>query len=177
MYRVKDVMTEDVLTCGLNDPLETAARIMSERGCGCVPVVDIEMRVAGLLTDRDALMALLRHQKALSDVTVKEACTHTVICCQPEDTLERAELLMRVNHVRRLPVIDPDRALVGVISLTDLARHVEFSDMADRTGLSPRHIAVVLAETSGVRRVPPPEEHRRGHETGPHPIVEPFFHG
>lgn len=175
MYRVKDVMTEDVLTCGVNDSLQVAARIMRERGCGCVPVVDAQTRVEGLLTDRDALMSALRLQKGLAELAVGEACSRNVICCLAEDTLERAELLMRVNHVRRLPVVSPEQTLVGVISLTDLARHVEFSDMDDRTGLSPRHIAVVLAETSGVRR--PPEDQRRNPEAAPHPVVERFFHG
>ena len=92
---------------------------------------------------------------SLRDLHVADACSRGVICCDAEDALERAEVLMRVNRVRRLPVMSPARKLVGIISLTDLARFVEFSVGSEWTGLSPRHIAVVLAETSGVRRASP----------------------
>jgi CBS domain-containing protein len=171
VYRVKDVMTDEVESCRMDDCLEKAAGIMKERGCGCVPVTDEAGHVVGLLTDRDALMCALRLGRGLADLPVSEACSRTVICCQAEDTLERAEMLMRVNHVRRLPVVEPGRVLSGVVSLTDLARHIELSAVDGGSGLSPRHIALVLAETSGVRRSPAPEEN------GPHTNVEPFFHG
>ncbi len=156
MYRVKDVMMDEVATCRPDDPLETAVRIMRDKGCGCVPVVDGRMRVVGLVTDRDAVMCALALLRSLRDLRVADACSREVICCEPEDALERAEVLMRVNHVRRLPVLGSDRRLVGIISLTDLARFVEFSVGSEWTGLSPRHIAVVLAETSGARRRPGP---------------------
>ena len=177
MYRVKDVMTDEVLTCRPDDPLEAAVQIMKERGCGCVPVVDADNRVVGLVTDRDAVLCALRERKPLSGLRVAEASTHGVISCDAEDTLERAEVLMRVNHVRRLPVVGRDRALVGVMSLTDLARHLELSETEGCTGLSPRHIAVLLAETSGVPKPVPTADHKRSRDTGPHPIIEPIFHG
>lgn len=177
MFRVKDVMTDEVVPCQADDSLESAVRIMSDRGCGCVPVVDAAMRVVGLLTDRDALLCALREGRPLSGLRVSEASTHGVISCQADDTLERAEVLMRVNRVRRLPVVGPDRVLVGVLSLTDLARHLELSEAEGSTGLSPRHIAVLLAETSGVRQPVGTGEHKRTKENGPRPIIEPIFHG
>lgn len=169
-------MTDEVISCRMEDSLERAASIMKERGCGCVPVIDEAGDVIGLLTDRDALMCALRLGKRLADVPVAEACSRTVICCEAEDTLERAEMLMRVNHVRRLPVVESRRRLSGVVSLTDLARHVELSAVEGGSGLSPRHIALVLAETSGVRH-PPASEADHAQSSGPHPGVEPFFHG
>ncbi len=177
MFRVKDVMTDEVIASRAGDSLESAVRIMEERGCGCVPVVDAANKVVGLVTDRDAVMCALREKKPLADLRVSDACTHGVVCCDATDTLERAEVLMRVNHVRRLPVLGPDRVLVGVMSLTDLARHLELSEGEGCTGLSPRHIAVLLAETSGVRQPPVTLEHTRNRENGPHPIIEPIFHG
>jgi len=177
MFRVKDVMTDEVITCRPEDSLETAVQIMNDRGCGCVPVVDAAMRVVGLVTDRDALLSVLREKKSLAELRVSEASTHGVISCDADDTLERAEVLMRVNHVRRLPVVGPDRVLVGVMSLTDLARHLEISEADGCTGLSPRHIAVLLAETSGVRQPAVAREPLKVREKGPHPIIEPIFHG
>lgn len=178
MYRVKDVMTDEVISCEPEDTLESAVRIMKDQGCGCVPVVDAEKRVVGLVTDRDALMCAMAGKKSLSELKVAHASTHEVVCCGAEDTLERAEALMRVKHVRRLPVVGERRELVGLISLTDLARHVELLVSESGTGLSPRHIAIVLAATSGVRRVPlPGHDNERGRENRPQPIVERFFHG
>lgn len=176
MYRVKDVMTDEVLTCRLDDSLDRAVAIMRDRTCGCVPVVDSHGRIEGLLTDRDALLAALGSGLSLADVPVGQACTRPAICCEPADSLERAETLMRVNHVRRLPVLDDERRVVGILSLTDLARNIEFSPVAGCSGLSPRQIAVVLAETSGVRKLSPPDD-TRAREDAPRPIVEPFFHG
>ncbi len=152
MYRVKDVMTDDVATCGPEDTIESAVRIMRDRGCGCVPVVDAAGRVMGLVTDRDAVMCALERGRTLADLKVTEAGAREVVCCGAEDPIERAEALMRANHVRRLPVLGEHRDLVGLVSLTDLARHVELSTIEGGGGLTPRHIALVLAQTSGLPR-------------------------
>ena len=177
MFRVKDVMTDEVITCGPDDSLVTAIEIMRERGCGCVPVVDASNRVVGLVTDRDAVMCALRQGRSLRHLKVRDACTRSVITCEMDDTLEHAETLMRVNHVRRLPVLGPARTLSGLLSLTDLARYLELSEAGGGGGLSPRRIAVLLAETSGVRRPIAALDRTRARSSGPHPIVEPIFHG
>lgn len=177
MYRVKDVMADEVLAARSEETLEQAVTRMRDRACGCVPVTDGQDRVVGLLTDRDALLAALRVGKPLGEIPVAVAFSSPAVCCEASDSLERAETLMRVNHVRRLPVIDADRRLVGIHSLTDLARNIEFSPVAGCSGLSPRQVAVVLAETSGVRKLSPPDESRARDDGSPRPIVEPFFHG
>lgn len=169
MYRVKDVMTEEVITCRLESSLELAVQSMIDRGCGCVVVVNDAMKVVGMVTDRDALICALRRRLRLGAIRVSAACSRRPICCEEDDTLERAEMLMRANQVRRLPVVGPDRVLVGVISLTDIARHVELSVGGGSTGLSPRDVVMVLAETSGVHRAMPPRRHR--------PAIEAYFHG
>lgn len=177
MYRVKDVMTDEPAACGLADSLETAVQIMRDRGCGSVPIVDASKRVVGLVTDRDALMCALAHGKGLAELRVEDAASRDVVSCDLADSLERVEMLMRVNHVRRLPVLGLNRELVGVISLTDLARNVEVSPVEGASGLSPRQIAVVLAETSGGRGLISTAEHRRNAKAAPHAIVERIFHG
>ena len=177
MYRVKDVMTEDVISCEPGATLESAVRIMKDPGCGCVPVVDGTSRVVGLVTDRDAVLCALNRGKSLKELRVSEACSRDVICCEANDTVERAEMLMRINQVRRLPVVEDRRILIGVISITDLARHAEMVLSETGTGLSPRQITTVLAATSGVRRPPRQSPANPGREAEPHPISESFFHG
>jgi CBS domain-containing protein len=176
MYRVKDVMTDEVASCGLKDSLETAVRMMSENACGSVPVVDANLHVVGVVTDRDAVLCALREGQALRDLRVEQAASREVVCCDVTDSLERAETLMRVNHVRRLPVLGAGRELVGVLSLTDLARYVELSPVEGCSGLSPRQIAVVLAETSGARARSSTGTGRSA-ANGARPIVELIFHG
>ena len=177
MYRVKDVMTEDVISCEPGDTLESAVRIMRDRGCGCVPVVDGASRVVGLVTDRDAVLCALRQGKTLTELQVSEACSRDVICCEATDTVERVEMLMRINQVRRLPVVDR-RVLIGVISITDLARHAEMVLSETGTGLNPRQITTVLAATSGVRRPESCSPADSGREDEPHhPIGGSLFHG
>jgi CBS domain-containing protein len=159
MHRVKDVMTAEVITCRPESSLELAVQSMIDRGCGCVVVVNEARRVEGLVTDRDALVCAARCRLRLAAIRVSAACSRAPICCEEDDTIERAEMLMRTNQVRRLPVVGPDRVLVGVISLTDIARHVERSVGGGSTELSPRDVVVVLSETSGVHRARPPRRH------------------
>jgi CBS domain-containing protein len=151
MFRVQDVMTAKVRTCRLSDNLSDVAQAMLERGCGAIPIVDDDSRIAGIVTDRDLLMACLMHGRALHETRVEGACARAVVCCHATDALEWAEELMRANRVRRLPVIDERRRVVGILSLSDLARHIEVVATHAGSSLSPRQIALVLLATSAER--------------------------
>jgi CBS-domain-containing membrane protein len=144
-------MTSNVRTCRLSDTLQDAAQMMREHRCGAIPIVDDASKIAGIVTDRDLLMAALVQGRALHETSIESAGTRAVVCCQPTDALEWAEELMRANRVRRLPVVDAARRVVGVLSLTDLARHVEVAAARPGSSLSPRQIALVLLATSGER--------------------------
>jgi len=119
---VGELMTRDVRTCAPHDALDTAANLMWTCDCGCVPVVNETGRVIGMLTDRDICMAALTQAGPLSALRVESAMAKYVHWCKPEDTLLTALDLMRSHQVRRLPVVDDDGGLVGIISLNDLIR-------------------------------------------------------
>jgi CBS domain-containing protein len=151
--RVRDVMSGKVMACGAEEPLSSAARIMWEGDCGFVPVLDFATgRLRGVVTDRDACMASYTQGKALAEIPVLTAMTSRVHTCRADDPVEHAEDAMAQNRVRRLPVLDADDRLVGVISLNDIARRAVRDgparmreDVADTLGQICQHRAHVLA--------------------------------
>ncbi len=121
--RVRELMQTEVRACREDDALAEAIRIMAERDCGFVPVLaaDGSRRVVGVITDRDACLAIQRLGRLPGEVLVESVMTGTPRCCHPEDTLADAEAIMRSAQVRRLPVVDEAGHLRGVLSLADLA--------------------------------------------------------
>ena len=119
--RVCDLMTQGVATCAVTDDLAEPARVMWEKDCGCVPVLDAARRVVGMLTDRDVCMAAYTQGKPLREIRVSSAMSKALHACHPDDMLEEAVETMRREQVRRLPVVDETGLLVGLVSLNDLA--------------------------------------------------------
>jgi predicted transcriptional regulator len=118
-------MASDVASCVPTDSLHIAAKVMWERDCGCVPVVDHSNVVVGIITDRDICMGAYTQGRSLHLIQVKDVMGSSVVSCEPDDDLITAEKLMRDNKVRRLPVCNVDGKLTGVISLSDIALEAE----------------------------------------------------
>ncbi len=119
--KVEQIMNRNVKACRLQDSLNKAAQIMWEEPCGAVPVVDEQSRPVGFLTDRDICMAAYTQGKPLEALRVEMAMSRKVVLCRAGDDLGSAAQLMQQNRTRRLPVINPDGTLVGLLSLDDLA--------------------------------------------------------
>jgi CBS-domain-containing membrane protein len=110
-----------------------------------VPVVDDRQHVIGILTDREACMATYTQSKAPQHIFVQEAMAHEVYACLPDDNLAEVEEIMRKHRVRRLPVIDLDGHLVGLISLNDLARESVRQQTRVQKDLTPQDVSATLA--------------------------------
>ena len=119
--KVEQIMNRDVKVCRPQDSLNKAAQIMWDEPCGAVPVVDEQRRPVGFLTDRDVCMAAYTQGKPLEELRVEIAMARNVVSCVAEDDLGSAAGLMRQKRTRRLPVINSDGTLVGLLSLDDLA--------------------------------------------------------
>jgi len=119
---VQNLMTKNPKCCRSDESLKTAAHIMWECDIGSIPVVDREHRVVGMITDRDICMAAYFQDRPLSEIQVQQAMASTIVACRPDDDVKTAERLMRDKQVRRIPVIDRDGHLLGVMSVNDLAR-------------------------------------------------------
>ena len=125
--RIEKVMTHEVYTCRQDDSLEHAAQLMWDRNCGCLPVCTFDgaTRVVGLITDRDICMCALFQHKPLAELRVSQAMSKEVRACKPGDSITAAEKVMAEAQIRRLPVLDDEDSLIGIVSLSDLAREAE----------------------------------------------------
>ena len=122
--RVAQLMSRHPVTCNVNGSVNEAARLMWEHDCGAVPVVDDDGNVVGIVTDRDICMAAYTQGEKLCAIPLASAMAKTVTCCRPEETIEAAEATMSRNQVRRLPVVNAESHIVGLLSISDLAREV-----------------------------------------------------
>ncbi len=155
--KVEDVMTHDPQTCGPEDDLATAANVMWDLDCGCVPVVGEERRIVGMVTDRDACMAALLNGKPLHELRVGAVMSRDIATCKASDDLHVAQALMRVKRVRRLPVVDDESRVVGILSLHDVARAAARGRRRFLAPVKLREVALTLAEVSrpAARPAPP----------------------
>jgi predicted transcriptional regulator len=145
-------MTAAVKSCPVTGSINDAAQIMWENDCGCVPIVDEKSRVVGIVTDRDLAMATYTQGRALFDIVIEPMMSKKVITCGPDDSVSFALKLMRDAKVHRLPVVDESDKLVGVISLSDIAREIEI----DSTGAR-NNPAIELADVvASIRKPRPP---------------------
>lgn len=156
---VHDAMRTRVHVCSPEDTLARAAQVMWDKDLGCLPVCGPGRRPLAMLTDRDICMAAFMQWKHLAEVNVESAMSTGVITCSPDDELVQAEEIMRLHQVRRLPVVDEQGVLVGLLSLGDVARYVHqrSSSYSDGTPAQQR-LAETLAAICEPRfhSIPPP---------------------
>src|SRR5512135_2530850 len=117
-----DLMKLDVECC-LDTSLVTEAAIaMRDRNVGFLPICDETRTAVGTLTDRDIVVRMLAVGKNGNETLVSDVMTHEVVSCRPEDELAVAEQLMIRFQKSRIVCTDADRRVVGVISLSDVAK-------------------------------------------------------
>ena len=149
--QVKNVMTHAPGTCGAGDSANEAARIMWERDCGSVPVVDRAGRVVGIVTDRDICIAAYFQGRALSAIPLASIMSTEVCTCAEDADVTEAERMMRVHKVRRLPVTNGAGAISGIVSLGDVAQTVSKNGAAQQTRGEGRELLETLAGVSEPR--------------------------
>lgn len=156
--QVEELMNRDVSTCKRDHMLDCTVRIMWEQDCGIVPVVDELSRVVGVITDRDVCLAAYTQGRPIQEIPAWSVMSRHVHSCRADDPIERAEQIMRENRVRRLPVTDAGGRLVGLLSLSDIARHLHLVGVPTTRGLDPMEISLTLEAVSK------PHPHMTGHE-------------
>ena len=117
---VSDLMKTDVATCNPQDDLATAGKAMRDHHCGFVPVVDSRGMLAGVLTDRDVCLYATATPRTMTHLSVKDAMSHPVFSCCADENLKVTIATMATHHVRRLPVVDKEGHLRGVLSIDDV---------------------------------------------------------
>ena len=148
---VEHFMTKDPVACDVNEPIEGVARLMRDKGVGCVVVLR-GRKVAGLVTDRQLAVSGLAEGLA-ADAPVEGIMTADPACCTLEDNLFSVIDTMRsAGVVRRLPVVDGNKELVGLVSISDVA--VIAKDLIDGMLLEETHHSLTEAKVlTGAKRI------------------------
>jgi CBS domain-containing protein len=115
-------MTESPRTVSSDVTVVEAARVMRDDDFGLVPVVDGD-RLVGTVTDRDIAIRVVAEERDPSTTTVREIASADLVTIDPEQELGEALRLMAQHQVRRLPVVEEDGRLVGIVAQADVARH------------------------------------------------------
>lgn len=118
--KVREVMTRDVQTSTPGASLTEVAKLMRDGDCGIVPLVDVDGRVAGVLTDRDITMTLVSTARGPNRIAASEIMVRAVHTCGPDDDVRAAMRVMQHYKVRRLPVVDDRGTLKGLLSIDDV---------------------------------------------------------
>lgn len=118
--KVKKIMTAEAGFCFSEESLSRAVEIMWQRDCGAVPVVDLEMKVVGMITDRDIAIAASFRNRKTSEISIGEVIGKRVFTCKETEETEDVLKKIRRARVKRIPVTNENGALVGIVSIADL---------------------------------------------------------
>lgn len=118
--KIRDLMTKSVASCHFETNLAAAGALMWESDCGFLPVVDDLGKVAGVLTDRDACIALTTSDRRASAMTVGNVVKSRAILCDQDDDVRTVLRTMQKHKIRRLPVINRAGLLEGIVSINDI---------------------------------------------------------
>ena len=121
--KVREIMTSDVKACRPETNLAEAVKLMWDRDCGVLPVVKSDGKVSGMITDRDICVAMVTRGQTADRITVSDVTTGKAYTCSPDDDAVVALQTMKMQRVRRLPVVDAQGRLRGILSLNDVLTH------------------------------------------------------
>ena len=118
---VREVMTQNPRTVDAGSPVVEAARLMKEEDVGSVPVLE-NGRLTGTLTDRDIVLRIVAEGRDPQTTKVVEVASSDLVTIDPQQNLDEALRMMATHQVRRLPVVEEDGQLVGILAQADAAR-------------------------------------------------------
>jgi len=116
-------MHQGAVHVDLNTSVKEIAKRMRESDIGAIPV-QADGQLAGIVTDRDLACRALANSGAIEKMTAKDVMTSDVVCCSPDDEVELAIETMEAKKIRRLPVTDSHKAIIGMLTLGDISHKV-----------------------------------------------------
>ena len=141
--KVREVMTDNPRCVTPETLVSEAARLMKSEDVGSLPILEGE-KVTGVITDRDIVIRAVAEEKDPRGMPVREVASRELVTIRPDEDLSEALKLMASYQVRRLPVVDEDNTLVGVLAQADIAmegKEKDFAHMVEdisRTPAGPR---------------------------------------
>lgn len=136
----REVMTENPVCCLPNDLVSASARVMRREDVGAVPVINDEQQkqLIGIVTDRDLAIKVVAESRDPNHTMVHDVMTSTIVVCREREDLSSAIRAMEEHQIRRVPVVDDDGRIVGIISQADVVTRL----------YEPRQTAEMLEEIS-----------------------------
>jgi CBS domain-containing protein len=132
--KARDVMTRNPASVNRTESLERAAQLMIECDCGAVPVVDDDGRKpVGMITDRDIVVRAVAKGRNPLDLTVRDCMTNELFTVREDDSIQKVFRTMSENKVRRVPVVDENGGLVGIVAQADIAIKAEDDRKVEKT--------------------------------------------
>jgi CBS domain-containing protein len=128
-------MTTNAVSCRRETNLAALGALMWEHDCGLIPVVDGREAVTGVITDRDICIALSTRDRQPSKITAGEITTMPAFVCSPDDDIQTALITMSQERLHRLPVVNNQQGLVGILSINDVLLHAEKA-LGRKSGIS-----------------------------------------
>ena len=126
MKKCSEVMTKNPVCCLPNDSVAKAAELMKSQNIGSIPVIDEQtQKLVGIVTDRDLALKIVAKGRDAKSTNVEAVMTHKVVTCLADDDLQKALDAMAEHQLRRIPVVDNDNKIVGIIAQADVATRVD----------------------------------------------------
>jgi CBS domain-containing protein len=127
MKKCSDVMTKNPVCSLPNDGVVKVARLMQSKDIGSVPIIENEQnkKLVGIVTDRDLALKVVAKGRDPKSATAEDVMTRKVVTCQAGDKVQVALDVMAEHQLRRIPVVDSNNAIVGIIAQADVATRVD----------------------------------------------------
>ncbi len=130
---ISEVMSANPCSVEADKPVAYAAQMMKQEDVGLAPIVEGD-RLVGALTDRDIVTRVVAVGKDPQSVTVREVGSTDLVTIDPQQDLDEALRLMATNQIRRLPVVEEDGRLVGIVAQADVAREANDEQTGELVG-------------------------------------------
>jgi CBS domain-containing protein len=127
MKKCNEVMTKNPVCCLPNDMVARVAQLMKSKDIGPVPIIENEQtkKLVGIVTDRDLALKIVAEGRDAKSTKAEEVMTRKVVTCRGEDDVQKALDAMSEHQLRRIPVVDNDNRIVGIIAQADVATRVD----------------------------------------------------
>jgi CBS domain-containing protein len=127
MKKCDEVMTKDPLCCLPNDFVTKAAELMKSGHVGSIPVIENDQtkKLVGIVTDRDLALRILAEGLDAKSTKVETVMTRKVVTCDAQDSLRKTVDAMSKHQLRRIPIVDDDNKILGIITQADVAMHFD----------------------------------------------------
>jgi len=127
MKKCSEVMTKGPVCCLPNDSVAKAAELMKSENIGSIPVIENEQtrKLVGIVTDRDLALKIVSEGRDAKSTNVEAVMTRKVVTCLANDDLQKALDAMAEHQLRRIPVVNNDHKIVGIIAQADVATRVD----------------------------------------------------